>query len=69
MRTGVTCEPPRDWQTAKHKQKASAEEWIRSEDSVTERMTGLNRVYVRYVSAPADDEEQDYAVRAGAMIT
>ena len=46
-----------------------AEEWIKNEDSLTERMTGLNRVYVRYVSAPAEDEEQDYTVRAGAMIT
>ncbi len=54
---------------AKRKQKARAEEWIKSEDGVTERMTGPNRVYIRYVSAPADDEEQDYAVRAGAMIT
>jgi len=46
-----------------------AEEWIKNEDSLTERMTGLNGVYVRYVSAPAEDEEQDYTVRAGAMIT
>jgi len=65
----VTCAPVRDRQTAKRKQKASAEEWIKSEDGVMERMTGPNGVYVRYVSAPADDEEQDYAVQAGAMIT
>ncbi len=46
-----------------------AEEWIKSEDGLTEKMTRLNGVYIRYVSAPADNEEQDYAVRAGAMIT
>ncbi len=46
-----------------------AEEWIKSEDGVTERMTRPNGIYVRYVSAPADDKDQDYAVRAGAMIT
>jgi len=46
-----------------------AEEWIKSKDGVTEKMTGPNGVYVRYVSAPADNEEQDYAVQAGAMIT
>ncbi len=63
------CVPAHDQQTAKHKQKASAEEWIKNEDSVTERMTGPNGVYVRYVSAPTDDEEQDYVVQAGAVIT
>ncbi len=51
------------------KQKARAEEWIKSEDGITETMTGPNGVYVRFVSAPADDEEQDYAVQAGGIVT
>ncbi len=72
----VTYAPARDQrQYAKSRRLARAEdaekakEWIKSEDGLTERMTGPNGVYVRYVSAPADDEEQNYAVRAGAMIT
>ncbi len=72
----VTYAPARDQRQyvkshriARAEDAEEAEEWIKSEDGITEKMTGLNRVYVRYVSAPADDEEQDYAVRAGAMIT
>src|SRR6266702_3187219 len=72
----VMCAPaPSQWQYAKSRRLAraedaeEAEEWIRDEDSIIEKMTGPNGVYVRYVSAPADDEEQDYTVRAGAMIT
>src|SRR6266702_4378670 len=65
----VTCAPARGRQTAMRKQKARAEEWIKSEDGITETMTGPNGVYVRFVSAPADDEEQDYAVRAGGIVT
>ncbi len=62
----VTCAPARDqWQYAKSRRLAKAEdaeEWIKSEDGVVERMTRPNGVYVRYVSAPADNIEQDYAV-------
>jgi len=72
----VTYAPARDQrQHAKSRRLSRAEdaeeakEWIKSEDGITEKMTGPNRVYIRYVSAPADDEEQDYAVRAGAVIT
>ncbi len=70
------CAPARDQrQHAKSRRLERAEdaeeakEWIKSEDGITERMTGPNGVYVRYVSAPADDKDQDYTVRAGAMIT
>jgi len=72
----VTCAPAQGQrQHAKSHRLSRAEdaeeakEWIKSEDGITEKMTGPNGVYVRYVSAPTDDEEQDYAVRAGAMIT
>jgi len=72
----VTYAPARDQrQYAKSCRLARAEdaeeteEWIRSKDGITEKMTGPNGVYIRYVSAPADDEEQDYAVQAGTMIT
>ncbi len=58
----VTCAPARDRQTARRAEKSRAEEWIKNEDGITETMTGPNGVYVRFVSAPADDEEQDYAV-------
>ncbi len=71
----VMCAPARDQQqhAKSHRLERAedaeeAEEWIKSEDGITERMTRPNRVYVRYVSAPADDKDQDYAVRAGAMI-
>ena len=61
----ITCvmyTPPRDRQTAKHKQKAeSAEEWIKNEDSITETMTRPNGVYTRYVSTSLPESEQDDA--------
>ena len=46
----VTYQAPRDQQTAKRKQKASTEEWIKSEDGITETMTGPNGVYTRFNS-------------------
>src|SRR6266702_1002387 len=48
---------------------ADEDVWTKDPSGVTERLTTPNGVYVRYVSAPADSEEQDYAVRAGAMVT
>jgi len=57
----VTCAPARDQHTAKRKQKARAEEWIKSEDGITETMTGPNGVYTRFVSTSPPENEQDDA--------
>ena len=63
----VTCAPARDRQTAKRKQKARAEEWTKSEDGITETMTGPNGVYTRYVSTSPPTSEQDDAASIGYM--
>ncbi len=63
----VTCAPARDRQTAKRKQKARAEEWIKSEDGITETMTGPNGVYTRFVSTSPPESEQDDAAVTGFM--
>ncbi len=54
---------------ARTKDAENEDEWTKDPNGVTERMTGPNGVYIRYVSAPADDEEWDYAVRAGKIFT
>src|SRR6266702_6504737 len=59
--TSVTYMPPRDRQTAKRKQKTRAEEWIKSEDGITETMAGPNGVYTRFVSTSPPESEQDDA--------
>ncbi len=59
--TIVTYTPPRDRQTAKHKQKTRAEEWIKSEDGITETMTRPNGVYTHFVSTSPPESEQDDA--------
>ena len=47
----VTLLPPRDLKTCWLEKKAEdAEEWIKSEDGITEKMTRPNRVYTQYVS-------------------
>jgi len=53
--------PPRDQQIVKRKKKAHAEEWIESEDGITETMTRPNGVYTRYVSTSPPKVEQDDA--------
>ncbi len=63
----VTCVPARDRQTAKRGQKARAEEWIKSEDGITEMMTGPNGVYTRFVSTSPPESEQDDAAMIGFM--
>ncbi len=57
----VTYQAPRDRQTAKCKKKASAEEWIKSKDSIMETMTRPNGVYTQYVSTSPPESEQDDA--------
>ncbi len=57
----VTYMPPRDRQTAKRKEKACTEEWIKSEDGITEKITGPNGVYTRFVSTSPPESEQDDA--------
>jgi len=52
---------PRDRQTARRAGKARAEEWIKSEDGITEMMTGPNGVYTRFVSTSPPDSELDDA--------
>ncbi len=57
---------PRDRQTARRQRKAEdADIWIKSKDGITEKMTGPNGVYVRYVSTSPPESEQDDAVRIG----
>ena len=57
---GVTLSAPRVQQTAECEQEAeSVGEWIKSEDGITEEMTRLNGVYVRYVSTSPPRGEQD----------
>src|SRR6266702_3965987 len=63
----VTYTPPHDQQTARRKQKARAEEWIKSEDGITETMTGPNGVYTRFVSTSPPESEQDDAASIGYM--
>ncbi len=63
----VTCAPARDRQTAKRGQKARAEEWIKSEDGITETMTRPNGVYTRFVSTSPPESEQDDAAMIGFM--
>ncbi len=57
----VTYMPPRDRQTARRTGKSRAEEWIKSEDGITETMTGPNGVYTRFVSTSPPDSELDDA--------
>ncbi len=57
----VTYMAPRDRQTARRAGKARAEEWIKSEDGITEMMTGPNGVYTRFVSTSPPDSELDDA--------
>ncbi|SRR6266702_603159 len=64
MCPAVMCAPAHDQRQhaksrrlSKAEDAEEAEEWIRSKDGITEEMTRLNGVYVRYVSAPADDKE------------
>ena len=66
-RVCVTYMPPRDRQVAKRRGKARAEEWIKSEDGITETMTGLNGVYTRFVSTSPPESEQDDAAAIGYM--
>jgi len=47
--------------------KSSAEEWIKSEDGITETMAGPNGVYTRYVSTSPPESEQDDAAVIGYM--
>jgi len=61
VKDAVTYMPPRDRQTARRKKKARAEEWIKSEDGITEKMTGPNGVYTRFVSTSPPESEQDDA--------
>jgi len=63
----VTYMPPCDRQTARCKEKARAEEWIKSEDGITETMTGPNGVYTRFVSTSPPESEQDDAAAIGFM--
>ncbi len=57
----VTYAFPCNRQTAKCKQKACAEEWIKNEDGITETIAGPNRVYTRFVSTSPPESEQDDA--------
>src|SRR6266702_7146853 len=57
----VTYMPPRDRQTARCKEKARAEEWIKNEDGITETMTGPIGVYTRFVSTSPPDSKLDDA--------
>ncbi len=57
----VTYTPPRDQQTARRAGKLRAEEWTKSEDGITETMTGPNGVYTRFVSTSPPESEQDDA--------
>ncbi len=66
----VTYTPPRDRQTARRAGKARAEEadeWIKSEDGITETMTGPNGVYTRFVSTSPPESEHDDAAAIGYM--
>ncbi len=63
----VTYPPPRDQQTARRAGKARAEEWIKSEDGITETMTGPNGVYTRFVSTSPPESEHDDAASIGYM--
>ncbi len=69
-RQDVTYAPARDRQTAKRAGKSRAEEadeWIKSEDGITETMTGPNGVYTRFVSTSPPESEQDDAAAIGFM--
>ncbi len=63
----VTYPPAHDRQTARRKEKARAEEWIKSEDGITETMAGPNGVYTRFVSTSPPESEQDDAAAIGFM--
>ncbi len=61
MGVSVTYMPPHDRQTARRAGKSRAEEWTKSEDGITETMTGPNGVYTRFVSTSPPDSELDDA--------